>query len=252
MKLSILTPSYNQAEFLERCLASVREQGHADVEHIVVDGGSTDGSAELLQSHARELAWWVSEPDGGQSHALNKALARATGDVVGWINSDDYYLPGAFDAALPLFESEGVEWVAGSCRFLFSDGTLETVWRPEPPALRPLDLVLTKWSVPQSASFWRRSVFDRVGSFREDLTFVFDTEFMLRLALAGIEPTLVDRELAVRWLHEAAKSADRRPFDEETVRIVAEHVSQLPLRERLELLRRRVARGLQRLRPQRA
>jgi GT2 family glycosyltransferase len=142
--------------------------------------------------------------------------------------------------------------VAGSCRFLFSDGRLETVWRPEPPSQRPLDLVLSKWSVPQSASFWKRSVFDRVGGFREDLTFVFDTEFMLRLALAGVEPTLVDRELAVRWLHEAAKSADRRPFDEETARIVAEHVSQLPMRERLELLRRRAARRLQRLRPQRA
>jgi glycosyltransferase involved in cell wall biosynthesis len=252
MKLSILTPSYNQAEFLERCLASVREQGHADVEHVVVDGGSTDGSVELLERHSRELAWWVSEPDRGQAHALNKALARATGDVVGWINSDDYYLPGAFDVALPLFDSEEVEWVAGACRFLFPDGTLETVWRPEPPSLRPLDLVLSKWSVPQSASFWRRSVFDRVGAFREDLTFVFDTEFMFRVALAGIAPTLVDRELAVRWLHEAAKSADRGPFEEETARIVVEHVSHLPIRERLELLRRRAVRPLRRLRPRRA
>jgi GT2 family glycosyltransferase len=172
--------------------------------------------------------------------------------VIGWINSDDYYLPGTFEAALPEFEDPTVVWVAGACRFLFADGTVETVWRPRPPPRRPLDLVLGLWSVPQSACFWRSRLFEQVGNFREDLSYVFDTEFILRLALAGISPRILERELAVRWLHAEAKSADRRPFEAETARIVREFSRQLPVRDRLELVRRRtVARvaHLTRLRP---
>ena len=94
-RITLITPSFRQAAFLEECLRSVHDQGYPNLEHMVVDGGSTDGSAAIIESYAAKLAWWCSERDRGQSHALNKGLARATGEVFGWINSDDLLLPGS-------------------------------------------------------------------------------------------------------------------------------------------------------------
>ena len=93
--ISLITPSFMQADFLEHCLASVHAQGYPALEHIVVDGGSTDGSVAVIERYAHQLAWWCSERDRGQSHAINKGLAHATGAVFGWLNSDDLLLPDA-------------------------------------------------------------------------------------------------------------------------------------------------------------
>jgi glycosyltransferase involved in cell wall biosynthesis len=98
-RISLVTPSFNQAEFLEATLRSVLDQGYPNLEYIVVDGGSTDGSTAILERYADRLAWWVSEPDRGHGHALNKGFARATGEILGWINSDDLLLPGASSSA---------------------------------------------------------------------------------------------------------------------------------------------------------
>ena len=103
--VSIITPSFNQAAFLRQCMRSVLDQDHPELEYLVVDGGSTDGSLEIIQEHAGQLAWWVSEKDSGQGEAINKGLAHCHGDIVAWLNSDDYYLPGAVKAALQAFEA---------------------------------------------------------------------------------------------------------------------------------------------------
>jgi glycosyltransferase involved in cell wall biosynthesis len=219
MKLTIITPSLNQAAYLERTLESVLDQGYEPLEYLVVDGGSTDGSVDILRRYDERLTWWVSEPDSGQTDALNKALKRATGDVIAYINSDDYYLPGAFAAATgALRANPAARWVVGRCVFIDADSGERVVWTPEQPKRMRSTWVLAPWGVPQAATFWRREVFDELGLFREDMHYTFDTEFGLRLALNGHMPLTIDAELAVRFEHEDAKSADRTRWTAEEAR----------------------------------
>ena len=234
--MTIITPSFNQAAFLERTLRSVLDQGYEDLEYMVVDGGSTDDSVQIIESYADRLTWWTSEPDEGQTDALNKGLRRATGEIVAYINSDDYYLPGAFDTAVEALSATDARWVAGAARFVDEHDNATEVWRAELPVTPRYRWVLDPVGWPQAASFWRRELFDEFGFFREDFHYVFDTEFGLRLALAGVLPAIIERELAVRVVHPEAKSWDRRPFDREELRLLELHRGSLTLAERARLV----------------
>jgi glycosyltransferase involved in cell wall biosynthesis len=214
-RISVITPSLNQASFLERTLTSVLHQGYPNLEYIVIDGGSTDGSVDILERYDGHLAYWVSEPDRGQADAINKGLRAATGDIVSYINSDDYYLPGALAAVADAMADRAARWVVGQCRYEYADGTLETLFRPQPPSMPRRTMIRESWYVPQASSFWRKNVFSEVGTLRDDLHYVFDLEFGLRCALSGIKPIVLERQLAVRYLHDAAKSANPAEFARE-------------------------------------
>jgi glycosyltransferase involved in cell wall biosynthesis len=234
-KLSVITPSYNQAAFIERTIRSVLDQGYANLEYIVVDGGSTDGSVGIIERYADYLSWWVSEPDEGQTDALNKGLDHATGKILTYINSDDYFLPGAFEAAVRTFEHSEALWAVGAAQFVDASGRLAEVWRPQLPRGRRQWWILDPWGVPQPSTFWRREVFERFGKFRQDMHYVFDTEFGLRLALAGELPELIDLDLAVRVVHPDAKSWNPKEFRREERRFVRLCAPMLSQRERLAL-----------------
>jgi glycosyltransferase involved in cell wall biosynthesis len=235
-RLTIITPSYNQGPFIERTIRSVLDQGYEDVEYLIADGGSTDETVEVIRRYEDRIAWWVSEPDAGQTDALNKALRRATGKYVAYINSDDYYLPGAFRTAVDALERSGAQWVVGPCRYEGEAGWTTDVWTPEPPRKGRWWWVLDPWGVPQPSSFWRRDVFDQLGPFREDLHYVFDTEHGLRLAFAGVLPEIVEQELAVRDLQEEAKSAgDEEQWAAERRRLVELYLPKLTAAERRQL-----------------
>ena len=245
-RLTVITPSLNQAQYLERTLRSVLDQEYPDLEYIVMDGGSKDGSVEILHRYDDRLDFWISEPDEGQSWAINRAIERSTGDVIAYINSDDYYLPGAFEAALPLFEDPAVRWVAGACEYREEDGTLETLWLPRHPAGPRLRWISGPWYVPQASSFWRRDVFEEFGLLRDDLRFIFDTEFCVRLALGRLLPVTFDRPLAVRYLHGEAKSTDVSRFEAEWAYVARDLRRQLTARERAGDLATRLRYGVSR------
>jgi glycosyltransferase involved in cell wall biosynthesis len=244
-KLTIITPSFNQAAFVERTIRSVLDQGYENLEYLVVDGGSTDGSVDVIRRYEDRIAWWVSKPDGGQTDALNKGLRRATGEYVAYINSDDWYQPGAFETAIAALERTGSRWVVGACRYEGEAGHTTDLWRPELPKGGRWWWPLRPWGVPQPSSFWRRDVFEELGPFREDLHYVFDTEHGLRLAFAGILPVTLEEELAVRYLQEDAKSAgNEEAWAEETRRLVELYWPQLTRAEQVQLQLRRALLGV--------
>jgi glycosyltransferase involved in cell wall biosynthesis len=218
MRLTVITPSFNQAAFLEKTLLSVLDQGYEDLEYLVYDGGSTDGSREILERYDDRITWWVSEPDAGQTDAINRGIERATGDVIVYINSDDYFLPGAFAHAMETLGSTDAQWLIGASRVEHADGREIHVWVPELPRKRRHWWLIDPWGYPQPSTFWRREVFAEHGSFNAELNYIFDTEFGLRLLLAGVEPAITERPLAVRVDHPEAKSWDATPFNREQER----------------------------------
>jgi glycosyltransferase involved in cell wall biosynthesis len=232
MKLTIITPSYNQAAFLEKTIRSVLDQGYDDLEYLVLDGGSTDSSVEILHRYDDRITWWTSEADDGQTAALNRGIAMASGDIVGYVNSDDYYLPGAFAHAVELFRASDRRWVVGASRVEDHGGQYVHTWTPTLPRRGRHWWLIDPWGYPQPSTFWRRELFQEFGPFRRDLDYVFDTEFGLRLVLAGEMPVTSARELAVRVEHPAAKSWDHTPFAREQERFPELLGASLTARER--------------------
>ncbi len=187
--VSIITPSYNQGQFLEATLCSVLEQDYLRLEYIVIDGGSTDDSLQILSRYASRLAYWESQPDRGQAHAINKGLQHAKGDILGWLNSDDLLLPGAVGRAVQVFNQyPQVDVVYGRLERIDASGRLlPTPLLPKDRVDFDLSQVLGECVVNQPGSFWRRRVMEQAGLLDEQLHYSLDYEYWIRLALAGAQ-----------------------------------------------------------------
>jgi glycosyltransferase involved in cell wall biosynthesis len=179
-RITVITPSFNQAAYLERTIRSVLDQDYPNLEYIIVDGGSTDGSVDIIRRYENRLAWWVSEPDHGQTDAINKGLKRATGEWVAWQNSDDIYLPGAFHSlagAAKKHKQAGL--IIGDMLLIDEhDRSLRDIRyvKPSYKSLLAEGMVLAN-----QAAFWRSEIHKKVGFLAENLHYSFDYEWFLRL-----------------------------------------------------------------------
>ena len=220
-RFTILTTSFNQGAFLEATIRSVAEQGRHDVEHIVLDGGSTDASVAILRAHDASLAYWTSAPDAGQPAALNAGLRRARGEIVAFLNSDDLYLPGALDHIAHLADAyPGADWfVAGT--IYFGEGSGDIRHEGKAPSSAS-DVLFFDAYAPQPGHFWRRSVFERVGHFDEALDYGFDFDFMARCALARVQAVASSRPVAAFRFHDASKTMAARDRQHRDTDIVQE------------------------------
>jgi glycosyltransferase involved in cell wall biosynthesis len=206
--ISVVTPSFNQGQFLEQTIRSVLLQGYPNLEYIVIDGGSTDESVAIIKKYEHTLTYWVSEPDRGQSHAINKGFERASGEIMCWLNSDDYYLPGTLRAVGEnLVSGSGTFAVVGHCVQVFTDGRAahRGVGRFE-----SLDRLLQFWKgyqMHQPSIFWRREVFEKVGFLDESQHYIMDFDYWVRMA-RHFEFSNLDRELSCATYHADAKTGD--------------------------------------------
>jgi glycosyltransferase involved in cell wall biosynthesis len=209
-KISIVTPSLNQGRFLGEALESVRSQGHSDVEHLVLDGGSTDETITLLQSLDGMSDWahvrWRSGPDGGQSEALNRGFAEAKGEIIGWLNSDDRYRPGCFDHVVKAFaENPGVDVLYGDYTFMDQSGKVQKV-RREIEFSRFVLLYHRACYIPTTATFFHRRIFEEQNWLKQDLHYAMDYEFFLRLAGEGYRIRRIPHVIADFRLHPESKT----------------------------------------------
>lgn len=218
--VSIVIPSFNQVSYLETTLLSVLGQDYPRVETIVMDGGSTDGSADVIRSYEKRLAYWVSEKDAGQADAINKGMARARGEIVAWLNSDDYYLPGAVRAALRAFErNPDALLVYGNMLAVDERGQTINSFRFKQLTLEDL---LSFQIIGQPAVFMRRAAFERAGGLDLSYHFLLDHHLWIRIAAQGRILHVPQTWAAARYHAEAKNRARASEFGSEAFRILNE------------------------------
>jgi len=235
--VSIVTPSYNQARYLEATIQSVVLQDYPRIEYIVIDGGSSDASVEIIKNNENRLAYWVSEKDSGQADAINKGLSRATGEILAWLNSDDYYLPNAISAAVKVFE-ENPDVVMVYADMLAVDEQGQTINLLKYKQLSLEDL-LSFQIIGQPAVFFRREALEKAGGLDTTFHFLLDHHLWIRLVQQGKILHVPQTWAAARYHAEAKNRAKAAEFGREAFRILDWAKSQPGLAESISGVERR-------------
>lgn len=234
-KISIITPSLNQGEYIEETILSVISQKYDNLEYIVIDGGSTDSTLDILKKYEKHLHW-ISEEDRGQSHAINKGYRMATGDVVVYLNTDDIYEPGALQLVGDFFASNpGAQWVTGKCRNIDQNGNdirkYFTLGKNFCLRFYCATTLLIMNYVSQPATFWRRELIEQIGFFNESLFYAMDYDYWLRIA-SHHKLWFINKYLASYRIHALSKCGGSKASDQfdEEIEVAKIHTSKkIPL-----------------------
>jgi glycosyltransferase involved in cell wall biosynthesis len=204
LRISIIIPSYNQGQYLEECLLSLFSQNYPNLEIIVIDGGSTDNSADIIEKYKDKIHYWISEKDEGQSHAINKGLEHSTGTIASWLCSDDMYTPGALESVNKIFQtcSPEVGLVYGTSELFRNDKTIRIEDAPEN---MNIERILAGMSFPQPSSFFRRSLIEVAGSLNQKLHFGMDYDLFSRFRMV-CEFMRVDNCFSRYRMHDKSKT----------------------------------------------
>lgn len=208
LNISVITPSFNQGQFIEQTIQSVLNQNYPNLEYIVMDGGSTDNTLSILKKYENKLKWF-SEKDKGQSEAINKGLKMATGDVVTWLNSDDYYLPHALKKVVEEFEeNKEAQWVTGDYKIVDEKGKQIQSFIPWYKGLLRKHTTFNMLSfanfIIQPSTFWKKDIMKDVGYLKEEYHLCMDYDLWLRI-MKKYPPTVISSPLSVFRIHGTSK-----------------------------------------------
>lgn len=204
-KISIITPSYNQGCFLESTIMSILDQGYPNLEYIICDGGSTDNSVDIIKKYENKITFWCSEKDNGQTDAINKGMKKATGDIVGWINSDDVLLPGSlFQIANFFMRHRDCEFMNGIGLEIDKSGKI----------LKFTHMIMSKYfikhgcyNICQQGMFWKRNLFDKIGFLNESFHAKMDVEWLIRNYEFGTKIRLYNKPLGAIRIYDGTKTS---------------------------------------------
>jgi len=183
-RISIITPSFNQSEYLERTIKSVINQNYSNLEYIIIDGGSSDSSLDILREYDKNISYWISEKDKGQADALNKGLDIASGEIIGWINSDDMYCKDILETVGEWFKNNSSSDVLYGGMYIIDkdDNVIDAIWASRPD---PGYTYHGRLAIHQQSLFWRKNIMKKAGRFDDTLEFVMDLDFIIRLQKFG-------------------------------------------------------------------
>ena len=231
--VSIITPSWNSEAFLEQTILSVINQAYKNVEHIIVDGGSTDGTLEIVRKYEKNITHWISEPDEGMYQAINKGMVCAKGQIVAYLNSDDLYYPNTISKIVDLFNAHAdVDLIYGNLDFISEDK--KRLFTQKYPRFNWERFVSSEYAlIGQPAAFWRRELAKKTGPFDETMRMAADFDFFIRAGAAG-RTMHVDDVLAAFRVHPKSLTSSQIALGkEEVVRIHSIYLSNSVLRRRL-------------------
>ncbi len=217
-KVSIVTPSFNQGQFIEETIRSVLLQGYPNLEYIIIDGGSTDNTIDIIKKYEKHITYWVSEPDKGQSDAINKGFNIATGQIFGWMNSDDYFTQGAIQSIIKLREQniDYVGWV-GACQLIDINSKGLNKKKPIIGTIKQFANWKTEAWIAQPSCLFDADIFTKIGGVDESLEYVMDVDLWMRMAEHGKFAT-TDKTISCARIYEQIKTLSNTPMQQ------AEHI----------------------------